>query len=542
MTEDDPMSSEWHFQTPKMFIQHLIEHGFSRHRPVSRFEDYEVHELDLTLLKLNVSFLTPFIIPKHLTDPDGVTSAHIKHLWRSVERASKGRRKFTIILAHGRVRPSDSDQTLTEFGEEGVTVWDQMTIQAIADTAGPHEKLRLMGKKLVEAFGRESLSPYVSGRPAVGGRFFGRTHQVRHILADDSNCTILGNRRIGKTSLLKEINERLKLKGFRTAEVYGATCHTTEDFVVKLLGELGEFQKQQQVIRNPYHATSLPRWLKQIAVKGPVAVFVDELDHMLEFDAQQEYTLMNMLREISESNEQCRVFFAGFRRVMSEREMVSSPLFNFTRPIYLGGFSREETYEMVVRPLSHLGIDVTHTDLPPHIHASTAGHPEHIQVFCAELIRSYEETHKLPQEAELITRVMDSPQYKQKVMGAFLSNTNLFEELLCYLLMEESINSGQHQWYEFRPADVDRVFKTVGVMIPLRGIMSMMKNLSVSGITKIIPGAGAENYRFSSPLLIEYLRELNLKFCIEKALERIRQLGLNVYDSDRADYDPSTEA
>jgi hypothetical protein len=386
--------------------------------------------------------------------------------------------------------------------------------------------------------GRGALSPYISGRPAIGGRFFGRSNYLREILARESNCTILGNRRIGKTSLLKEVKEHLKQRGYRTAEVYGATCSTTEDFVIKLLRELDEFQKAQQVVKSPYNATSLPRWVKQIAVKNPVAVFVDELDHILEFDAQQGYKLIHTLREIFESNAQCRVFFAGFRRVMSERQSLGSPLFNFTKPIELQGFSREETYEMVVKPLAHLGLEVADTDLPIHIYLTTAGHPEHIQICCAELIRFYEENNdQLPKPEELVRRVMDSTEYKQKVMGAFLSNTNPFEELLCYLLLAEAIDSGQHQWYEFGPGDVDRVLKTVGKVIPLREIMSLTANLMVSGIINRVPGERIERYRFTSPLLTEYIANLNLKFCIEKALEKIQKYGTGIYDTMQSDSD-----
>lgn len=372
-------------------------------------------------------------------------------------------------------------------------------MQSVVGASDLHAKFKLISKGLLDVVGRDALSPYVSGRPAVGGRFFGRSNLLRQILADDSNCTILGNRRIGKTSLLKEIKEHLKLRGYRTAEVYGATCSSTGDFVIKLLKELNEFQKAQQVAKSPYNATSLPRWIKQMAIKDPVAVLVDELDHILEFDAQQGYGLIHTLREIFESNERCRVFFAGFRRVMSERNTLGSPLFNLTRPIDLQGFSREETYEMVVKPLSHLGIDVADTDLPTHIYLTTAGHPEYIQICCAELIRLYEKNDdRLPLPEELFRRVMDSTEYKQKVMGSFLSNTNPFEQLLCYLLMTEARDSGQNQWYEFGPLDVDRLLKTVGKVIPLSGIISITSNLMVSGIITRVPGEYREMQIFQS--------------------------------------------
>ena len=516
------MSVEPSVQTPKTFIQHLHSLGFLRHRPIATFDEFEVNELDLTPLKLNVSFFIPFIIPKQLT-LEQISVSQITDLWQVVvENFSQGQ-KINILLISGNVDLQKDDARLVALEEKGVVIWDQKAMQAIVGATDLSAKFKLISKGPLDVMGRGSLSPYVSGRPAVGGRFFGRSNQLRPILAEDSNCTILGNRRIGKTSLLKQIKERLKLKGYRTAEVYGATCSSTDDFVIKLLRELDEFQKAQKVERSPYNATSLPRWIKQMAVKTPVAVFVDELDHILEFDAKQNYELMHTLREIFESNAQCRVFFAGFRRVMSERQSLGSPLFNFTKPIELQGFTQEETYEMVTKPLTHLGIEVMNTDLPKDIFIATAGHPEHIQICCAELIKFYEEKDRVPQAPELISRVLDSTEYKQKVLGAFLSNTNPFEELVCYLLIKdarERINE-----YEFSPANVREMLETYGDTVnhDVKTILGVINNLSVSGIIVNV-GGGAQRYRFSSPMLAEYCRAINIDKSIGDAL---RKVGVN---------------
>jgi hypothetical protein len=531
------MSSDWHPQTPGTFIQHLMEQGFSRHSPVITFEDFKVYELDMTRLKLNVGFFFPFVVPRQPPGSGRVTPPQVKQFWQFFEEQFRRHRKITVVLLGGRLDAADDDPDLAELAERGVVVWDQRAMQELADVVDHPTKLRLIGQKLVAVLGRVTLSPYVSGRPAIGGRFFGRSTYLRQILPDGSNCTVIGNRRVGKTSLLKEIKERLKLRGYRTAEVYGGTVGSNVDFVVQTLNELGEYRKAQQVLKNKYHVASLPRWIKQMAAKEPVAIFVDELDHILEFDALQNHELIHLLREIFESNSHCRVFFAGFRQVMKEKQSLGSPLFNFTRPVELQGFSREEAFEMVVKPLAHLGIDVTHTDLPRHIYATTAGQPEHIQIFCAELINLYESTGKMPDTVALVNRVRDSADYKQKVMGAFLSNTNPYEELLCYLLMAEAEHSGQHQWYDFGPVDVDRVLRTTGKVIPLRDIMSLLVNLMVSGVIQRVPGESIERYRFSSPMLMSYMSHLNLDFCIQKALDTIHKYDAYVYDTMRDEGD-----
>jgi hypothetical protein len=515
------MSNEQSHQAPKSFIQQLISQGFHRHRPVQTFEDFEIYELDLTSLKLNVQWFIPFIVPRQPSTAEEVGPEQIKQLWHAVSAQFKQHPKLIIFLLQGNAALPKKNPDMEELREKGVVIWDQKVMQAVAGTSDTQARQKLISNKLVEVVGRGAMSPYVSGRPAVGGRFFGRSTQLRQFLPDDSNCTIIGNRRIGKTSLLKEIKERLKLRGYRTAEIYGATVKSTVDFVIQLLNELGEYRKAQQVTKNNFQVTSLPRWVKHIATEDPVAVFVDELDYILEFDAQQQFNLMHTLRAIFETNSQCRIFFAGFRRVMKEKQDMKSPLFNFTKTIELQGFSREETQDMVIKPMSHLGLDVAKTDLPQQIYHMTAGHPEHIQICCAELVGMYEEQNQIPRPGDLISRVLKSTDYKQKVMGAFLSNTNAFEELVCYLLIKEA--GGPILNYEFSPARIREMLERYGdkVSHEAKTVDGVISNLSVSGIIVGVPGS--DNYRFASPMLASYCSVLNIDKSIQDSLKKVEK-------------------
>jgi Cdc6-like AAA superfamily ATPase len=66
-----------------------------------------------------------------------------------------------------------------------------------------------------------SLSPYETRAPVTGSRFFGREQEISRILANpDTNQAILGIRRIGKTSLLREIERILKERDENARVVY----------------------------------------------------------------------------------------------------------------------------------------------------------------------------------------------------------------------------------------------------------------------------------------------------------------------------------
>ena len=58
-----------------------------------------------------------------------------------------------------------------------------------------------------------TLAPYETRAPVTGSRFFGREYETSRIIGSpDTNHAVLGIRRIGKTSLLREVERILKEK------------------------------------------------------------------------------------------------------------------------------------------------------------------------------------------------------------------------------------------------------------------------------------------------------------------------------------------
>ena len=57
---------------------------------------------------------------------------------------------------------------------------------------------------------RAQLAPYETTKPVTGGQFFGRRSDINKVLQHpQTNYLFVGIRRIGKTSLLKEIQRRM---------------------------------------------------------------------------------------------------------------------------------------------------------------------------------------------------------------------------------------------------------------------------------------------------------------------------------------------
>jgi hypothetical protein len=514
------MSSPILYQPPGAFVSHLAKVGYKKQRPPTTDDEFEIHWLDITPLKLNASFFTPFLISKRLSGFKTVTADQLHDLFDELDLKTKSlRSEIHVLIIGGKLI---IDESLREdLGLIKVAVIDRPTIESVLATQDPDERAKLISAALVQFLGREALSPYVSGRPAIGGRFFARSSLVKQMVPGAGNYTIMGNRRIGKTSLLKEIRERLKLSNVSTAEVYGATCKSTEDVVYKILSELRRVRDIDRCLQRPKTFVSSIHTAVEHE-KQSIALFIDELDKILDFDVKQGWELLDILRETVEGHPSCRVFFAGFRKVMAAKQSLSAPLFNFTTPVELPLFTRQETVEMVIKPLERLGIKVADTDLPETIYQETTGHPELIQLHCKIIIQFLKDHKRIPTGADLFTEVFNDAEYKQKVLGTFLANTNAHEELLCYLLIADSENAANPTEYEFGHQDVNRVLKDKGIALQIGDLQGVIHNLKVSGI--ITPVIGAfERFRFSAPQLVNYVVALDLAFCIENALERARE-------------------
>jgi hypothetical protein len=135
------------------------------------------------------------------------------------------------------------------------------------------------------------------------------------------------------------------------------------------------------------------------------------------------------------------------------------------------------------------------------------------------------EDHKrVPNASELLQGLFDMGEYRLKILGT-LANTNVLEELLCYLLMSDAERVKPTADYRFTSHDVQRVLAGAGIHSGARDVADIITNLKVSGIISLAPGT-TESYRFSAPRLVDYCLTLDLNRCVEQAMERVRDEGL----------------
>ena len=346
------------------------------------------------------------------------------------------------------------------------------------------------------------LSPYETRAPVTGSRFFGREHEISRIQASpDTNHAILGIRRIGKTSLLRE-TERLLLEQEATARVVYLECSdllSTDDYireVVRKLNprELPRLELQKYVFFFP---NFLERMSKQF--KSKIIFLLDEIDNLVIMQ-RGDWELFRMLRASSNKGA-CQYIIAGFREAMREQYMLDSPFYNFTQEIRLNEFTRQQARSLIVTPMENLRVRFKNEEeVISRIYEETAGHPNLIQYYCLILLRHLDQIGDREISPDSLIDVYSDEGFTSHLLTSFMQNTENREKALIYALMLSDENAGLKG---FSQEQIDEVLRSRGILLSQKGIDEVCNVLTLAGV---IHRKGREFF-FTSPVFTKVLQQ-----------------------------------
>ena len=509
---------------PGSFIKHLIDAGLKRHRSPKNNDDFSIHRLDLSELKLRTSRFTPFVIANRLSGHTSVSQEELQEVLRHfTEFASSVKDEFSVLLVG--MKLDHESLNVDELREQCIVILDETDMETIEQARGRGAKYNALGTCLKRYLGLRALSPYVPSRPAVAGRFFGRNDTLSALLAgkEGANYTFVGNRRIGKTSMLREIKDKLSIKSDQIlfADLYGANCDNAYDVIHGILGQLDP-RAIVRLEKDPRNIKLFPKQILDLTEKQglEVAVFVDEVDRILAFDESSDgdkrYQVLNLLRSAFE-HQSCRIFFAGFRGAIAAVSDINNPLYNFTKPKIVGQLSREDAIEMVRLPFARLGYELEDTNLPGLVYRETGGHPELVQMVCEKIVDVIARTGRVPEPTELLRAVYEE-EFELRIFQTFIANTDAQERLLCYLLARDAgDNQSGVEQFAFTNDDARRhMSQQLGAVDPA-WVKNMLRNLSMSSVIVRVPGT--QRWKFAVPQLARYCIINDIDRSIDLALE-----------------------
>lgn len=471
---------------------------------------YEMFYVDLSSWKLRLTNRTPVIWIK-TKDLDGVPSHHIMESLEDVVRERKLSRQIVLVLLDGNRAPllrykSAVNNNLVLIGSE-----EQKDVVQSRRPSG--ELLDMISIQVPISF----LSPYETRAPVTGSRFFGREHEISRILANpDTNHAILGIRRIGKTSLLRETERVLAERAPNLPVVY-LECSdllSTDDYIREVVRKLNP--RELPRLQMQKYVFFFPNFLERMSKvhKSKIIFLLDEVDNLVIIQ-RGDWELFRMLRASSNKGA-CQYIIAGFREAMREQYMLDSPFYNFAQEIRLSEFTRQQARELVVVPMENLRVRIRKEDqVVSRIFEETAGQPNLIQYYCLILLRHLDQTGEREISPESLIDVYSDEGFTSHLLTSFMQNTENREKGLVYavlLSLEEAGLKG------FSHTDIDEILKKVGLVLKQKDIDEACSVLSLAGVIH----RNDKQFYFTSPV---FTRVLNHAYDLKYLLRKVKEEG-----------------
>lgn len=482
-------------------VSFLTEDMKFRLRRRGNASGFDFYIVDLSGWKLRLSDRTPFIHigEEHL---EFLTTPDLLAAIRLVIRGQHFDRLVPILMVAGQ-SPGLRDAVSVHLPY--CAYLDAADMEEIATAASDRRMLDLLAARLQLGM----LSPYEISSPVTGSRFFGREYEIRTILSHpDTDYSIVGVRRIGKSSLLLELKNRLEEMGDENVYFFDCTdFHSADDYIRAVVTEIEIRERARMTYRK------FPTFLRYKSFRGkrPLIFLLDEVDHLIQFDRREGWALLNTLR--SSSNQGfCRYIMTGYREVIEESLNLQSPLYNFATRQPLGNLSREETRRLVTVPMENLGVSLDHgSNLVAQVFQQTAGHPNFVQFYCYSLVQLMDREDRRRIGPDDLALVHGDQEFERYVFRTFTANTTNLEKAVVYGMVLE--NSGQ-----FSARDIDVALKKRKVFLSAGQIEEATDNLRMAGVLDRQGRALA----FAIPILTRLLKD---HYDVEHLFSKAREDG-----------------
>jgi hypothetical protein len=509
--------SSWRQEVPD-FVQFLEESLTCRIRLHEEVLGFDLYFLDVSSWKLRFSDRTPVIWVRQ----EDLTALSTRDLAQSLADVVRSRSlvdRNPIILLQG-----SSEELGSQLRAQAlhVLLLDQAAQQAVRASRRPTGELL---DRLSIQMDLSLLAPYETSRPVTGSRFFGREFEVRRILqGSDSNFAIMGIRRIGKTSLMREIERQLRDQAQESGDEGAAQRITFMDcsslsspasFVQEVVRKL----RPQELARlsSRQFPIFFPDFLQRMSQRygGSLVFFLDEFDQVLTWHYNGD-NLLNALRASSNQGHS-RYVVGGFREVMRAFSDLESPLYNFARPVRLKEFTREQTAAMVLGPLENLGVRFDRrNDVVNRIFDETAGQPNLIQFYCSILVDQMDEQRTRTISPESLFSVYTNEDFRAFVLSTFMDNTTHLEKAIVFAVTADGEATADHP---FGVESIDKLLETRGLEVPLSDLDIACRNLELAGTLT----SRGRLYRFATPVFPQMLRE---NYDVDYLFRKVQSEGL----------------
>jgi hypothetical protein len=500
------MDKEW-----PLLLSFLKEELNYKIRPAKRILGYNLFYIDLSSWKLRLTEATPFVWVRN-SDVEEYSPQQLLESLQDVVREERLGRRTVLVLLEG-----DSAPVLRQVSKQihnFVLIGSDEQQKIVQSRRPTGELLDLISNQIPISH----LAPYETNAPVVGSRFFGREFERDRILSNpDSNFIVLGIRRIGKTSLLREVKRLLDggQDGGRVEYLDCSDLLTADDFIREVVRKLNP--KELPRLEYQKYVFYFPDFLERMRsmFKGKIILLLDEIDNLITMQ-RGDWELLRMLRAATNSGS-CQLVIAGYREAMLEHNALDSPFYRFAQEIRLNEFTLRQAHDMIVTPMENLRVRFKNKEeIVGRIYEETAGHPNLIQYYCLILLRQLDRAEEREINPDKLVDVYLDEGFKSHLLDSFLQNTQNSEKALIYALLH---GADETQLRNFSQVDMDRMLKRAGINLRQQELDEVCNLLVLSGVLH----RKGRDYSFTSPVFIKVLKQT---YELDYLLDKIKEEGL----------------
>jgi hypothetical protein len=422
--------------------------------------------------------------------------------------------------------PGCIEKTFKRLQHKGLVVIDETRLIdmliAEANNNNPLGVLRPLVLNAIEANADIFITNQsVNARTSI---FLGRDSLVDRIANGGDNYAIYGGRRIGKSSVMKAVEQRLEKRGYHiiTLSVEGEK-EFGDTFISHRLARLLDIDLDMG------RSSSLKEVLINKMDSDPefkLAICLDEIDRYIQFNNER-HTLIETLRTCSDTyGNRFRVIIAGFMSLYDclhgrgPYSTNSDPWMRmFTDNRELENLTPANA-EAIVREgfVSILGWKFENQAIPQRIVERTGGHPAFVQQFCLKLL----ERVRLRKDQTIllsdVEAVFDDPDPRNSFIAFVRDTFNLnLDDLSNYLILYLSAETKDAQG--FTMDNIKNIANQSSVDIPDDDIK---RSLDLLKVTSVIRERMTDVFDFTVPDYPMILNKLGTTSHVDEIEKQIK--------------------
>jgi hypothetical protein len=218
----------------------------------------------------------------------------------------------------------------------------------------------------------------------------------------------------------------------------------------KLQDSLKRLNTELQLPENSDLETTLKRLAYPPAGKHTI-LLIDEADHFIKQESQNNYTTLHTFRSLSEEG-RCHFILAGFWQLYHAISLdYQSPVKNFGKTLTISGLEPAACRELITKPMAALNMRYANADLVEHIIEQTGRRANLISIVCNEILPQLEQRRII--EPADVEKAFDS-QAVENALSDWGGMVAQLARIIVYATIEQAPFTQQKLWQQLNALEI----------------------------------------------------------------------------------------